>query len=87
MFGASSMGALRAAECAPYGFAPLGAIANWYTSERIDGDDEVAVLTHPKTYDALTVPLVRKRTPVEQQLAALQRFLTRPSEADSMQRR
>lgn len=61
MFGASSMGALRAAECAPYGFTPLGTIANWYTSEVIDGDDEVAVLTHPQTHDALTVPLVNVR--------------------------
>lgn len=61
MFGASSMGALRAAECAPYGFTPLGAIANWYASDVIDGDDEVAVLTHPTTHDALSVPLVNVR--------------------------
>ncbi len=61
MFGASSMGALRAAECAPYGFTPLGAIARWYTSEAIDGDDEVAVLTHPANNVALTVPLVNVR--------------------------
>src|SRR5579862_5853232 len=33
MFGASSMGALRAVECAPYGFTPLGAIASWYLRE------------------------------------------------------
>lgn len=61
MFGAASMGALRAAECAPYGFLPLGAIANWYTREIIDGDDEVAVLTHPTTHVALTVPMVNVR--------------------------
>jgi hypothetical protein len=61
MFGASSMGALRAAECAPYGFTPLGAIARWYASERIDGDDEVAVLTHPQTHVALTIPMVNVR--------------------------
>ena len=61
MFGASSMGALRAAECAPYGFTPLGAIAGWYVHGAIDGDDEVAVLTHPHTYEALTVPLVNVR--------------------------
>ena len=61
MFGAASMGALRAAECAPFGFQPLGAIARWYTAERIDGDDEVAVLTHPQTYAALSVPLVNVR--------------------------
>jgi len=61
MFGASSMGALRAAECAPYGFTPLGAIARWYLAEFIDGDDEVAVLTHPQTHAALSVPLVNVR--------------------------
>ncbi len=61
MYGASSMGALRAAECAPYGFLPLGAIANWYAGEVINGDDEVAVLTHPTTHEALTVPMVNVR--------------------------
>lgn len=61
MFGASSMGALRAAECAPYGFTPIGAIARWYALGRIDGEDEVAVLTHPQTHEALTVALVNVR--------------------------
>jgi TfuA protein len=60
-FGASSMGALRAAECAPYGFLPLGAIARWYAHEIIDGDDEVAMLVHPETHAALTVPSVNVR--------------------------
>jgi hypothetical protein len=61
MFGASSMGALRAVECAPYGFTPLGAIAGWYLREVIDGDDEVAVLTNPATHEAMTVPMVNVR--------------------------
>ncbi len=61
LFGAASMGALRAVECAPYGFTPLGAIAGWYASGAIDGDDEVAVLTHPQSLEALTVPLVNVR--------------------------
>ena len=61
MFGASSMGALRAAECWPYGFAPLGIIARWYMREIIDGDDEVAILTHPQTQAAMTVPSVNVR--------------------------
>ena len=60
-FGASSMGALRAVECAPYGFLPLGAIARWYSFEVIDGDDEVAMLVHPETHAALTVPSVNVR--------------------------
>lgn len=61
IFGASSMGALRAAECAPYGAVPLGVIARWYLRELIDGDDEVAVLVDPETQRALTVPSVNVR--------------------------
>lgn len=60
-FGAASMGALRAAECAPYGFTPLGIIARWYVREVIDGDDEVAVLVDPGTQRALTVASVNVR--------------------------
>ena len=60
-YGAASMGALRAAECRSYGATPLGAIARWYASETIDGDDEVAVLMHPKTFVSLTVPVVNVR--------------------------
>jgi hypothetical protein len=60
-FGAASMGALRAAECRTFGAVPLGAIARWYARDVIDGDDEVAVLMHPTTYVALTVPSVNVR--------------------------
>lgn len=59
--GASSMGALRAAECWPYGMRPLGVIARWYMREVIDGDDEVAVLVHPEKQRAITVPSVNVR--------------------------
>ncbi|MDP9017418.1 MAG: TfuA-like protein, partial [Candidatus Eremiobacteraeota bacterium] len=61
MFGAASMGALRAAECWPFGMIPLGIIARWYIAERIDGDDEVAQLVDPQTQGGLTVPLVNVR--------------------------
>jgi hypothetical protein len=60
-FGAASLGALRAAECRPYGFAPLGIIARWYIREVIDGDDEVAVSVDPRTQSALSVPSVNVR--------------------------
>lgn len=59
--GAASMGALRAAECAPYGMTPVGAIALWYLHGTIDGDDEVAVLVDPATQRALTVASVNVR--------------------------
>ena len=61
ILGASSMGALRAAECRAYGAVPIGVIAGWYASERLQGDDEVAVLMHPTTHVALTVPSVNVR--------------------------
>lgn len=60
-FGAASIGALRAAECRPYGFVPLGTIARWYVRDRIDGDDEVAVLVDPRSQRALTVASVNVR--------------------------
>jgi hypothetical protein len=61
VFGAASMGALRAAECARYGMVPLGIIARWYACGYVDGDDEVAVLVDPRTQTALTVPMVNVR--------------------------
>ncbi len=61
VFGAASMGALRAAECRPYGAVPLGIIARWYGAGLIDGDDEVAVLMDAATSRALSVPSVNVR--------------------------
>lgn len=45
--GGASMGALRAAELAPFGMVGAGAIFEDYRSGRIDADDEVAVLHGP----------------------------------------
>jgi hypothetical protein len=61
VFGAASMGALRAAECRAFGAVPLGAIAGWYAAGVIDGDDEVAVLMDAATSRALSVPSVNVR--------------------------
>jgi hypothetical protein len=43
VFGASSMGALRAAELAPYGMVGVGAIYEGFASGALEDDDEVAV--------------------------------------------
>jgi len=43
VIGASSMGALRAAELHPYGMIGHGTIFGWYRDNIIDGDDEVAL--------------------------------------------
>ncbi|MGW8955571.1 TfuA-like protein [Streptomyces sp. NPDC055709] len=44
VYGASSMGALRAAELAPFGMTGIGAVFRAYRDQKIVGDDEVALL-------------------------------------------
>ena len=44
VLGASSMGALRAVEMAPFGMIGIGTVVAWYRDGVIDGDDEVALL-------------------------------------------
>ena len=63
VLGASSMGALRALELAPYGMIGLGTVFEWYRTGRIEGDDEVALLhgTADMDYLPLTLPLVDVR--------------------------
>ncbi len=61
--GASSMGALRAAECAEFGMVGVGAVYEAYASGAINDDDEVA-LAHADAeagYRAASVPLVNLR--------------------------
>lgn len=43
VFGASSMGALRAAELHKFGMTGIGRVFEWYRDEVLTGDDEVAV--------------------------------------------
>jgi len=81
LYGAASMGAMRAAECAPYGAVPLGAIANWYARGKIDGDDEVAVLVDPRMQTALTVPSVNVRYLAR---LAVRRHVLNESEAEAL---
>lgn len=61
--GASSMGALRAAEMAGFGMEPVGAIARAFVSGRLTGDDEVALVHAAAEWDwrPLSVPLVEVR--------------------------
>lgn len=47
VYGCSSMGALRAAELAPFGMVPLGSIALRYTDARLERDADVAVAQGP----------------------------------------
>jgi hypothetical protein len=56
IYGASSMGAIRAAELQSFGMIGIGRIYTDYASGRLEGDDEVAVahLDESKGYSALS---------------------------------
>lgn len=72
VIGASSMGALRAAECAPYGMIPVGEIAAAYLSGELEGDDEVA-LVHAAAddgYRPLSDAMVEIRATIRAAVAA-----------------
>ncbi len=70
VFGSSSIGALRAVECACYGMVGIGRIYQAYRSGAIDADDEVAIVCDPETNAALSEPLVNMRFAVQAALAA-----------------
>jgi hypothetical protein len=63
VLGASSMGALRAAELHAFGMAGHGTIFEWYKNGLIEGDDEVALCHGPEELEfcALSEPLVNIR--------------------------
>lgn len=73
MLGSSSMGALRAAECAAFGMIPVGAIAQEYCSGVLDDDAAVAISHGPEElgYPPLTEPLVNVK-PTLDRLRSLQ---------------
>jgi len=63
VFGASSMGALRAAELHPFGMVGVGSIFEAYRDGRLEDDDEVAVIHGPAElgYPALSEAMVNIR--------------------------
>ncbi len=61
VYGASSIGALRAVETQYYGMKGLGKIFEMYLGREIDADDEVAVAYDPATDRAVSEPLVNIR--------------------------
>jgi len=81
VIGASSMGALRAAELQGTGMAGVGTIFEWYRDGVIDGDDEVALLHEGRdeNYTALTIPLVNLRWQLRE--AVERTVITRGQEA------
>jgi len=67
VFGASSMGALRAAELASFGMHPVGRIATWFCNDELEDDDEVAVLHAPAElgYQTLSLAMVNLRASLD----------------------
>ncbi|MBW9113391.1 TfuA-like protein [Rhizobium cauense] len=67
VFGAASMGALRAAECGVYGMVGVGRIYAEYAAGTTVDDADVALLHAPQElgYKALTVPLVNVRSTLD----------------------
>ncbi|WP_448205923.1 TfuA-like protein [Azospirillum sp. sgz302134] len=63
VFGASSMGALRAAELHPFGMVGVGAIYEAFCDGRLEDDDEVAVVHGPAElgYPSLSEAMVNIR--------------------------
>lgn len=61
VIGASSMGALRAAELDSLGMEGVGVIYRLYRDGVLISDDEVALVYDPETYLALSEPLVNIR--------------------------
>jgi hypothetical protein len=63
--GASSMGALRAAETESFGMVGIGKVFELYKSGIVESDDEVAVICDPMTNEAISVALVNIRATLE----------------------
>ncbi len=61
VWGASSMGALRAAECGGLGMRGVGWIYRGFANGLLQADDEVALLFNPRSGEAVTLPLVSFR--------------------------
>ncbi|KLK87480.1 ankyrin [Methanoculleus sediminis] len=66
--GASSMGALRAAELDSLGMEGVGEIYRAYREGRLVADDEVALLFDPETFVPLSEPLVNIRATIQRAL-------------------
>jgi len=61
MFGAASLGALRAVELFDHGMQGMGWVYGAFMSRRVDCDDELLSVMDPSTFSNLTVPLVNVR--------------------------
>lgn len=58
VYGASSMGALRASELDVLGMVGIGYVYKQYASGKVDSDDDVAVMLDSETLEPLSEPLI-----------------------------
>ncbi|WP_114952606.1 TfuA-like protein [Sphingosinicella terrae] len=86
VLGASSMGALRAAELHAYGMIGVGAIFRAYRTGRLSGDDEVALIHAPAElgWAPLSLPSVELRATL---VAACRAGLIRAEHARTLRER
>lgn len=61
LYGASSMGALRAVETHSLGMVGVGTVYEWYRDGKVSSDDEVAMTFHSEDFSPLSDPLVNIR--------------------------
>jgi hypothetical protein len=61
LYGAASLGALRAVEFRAWGFQGVGVVYDWYLRGVTYRDDEVVAAMEPETFRALSEPLVNLR--------------------------
>lgn len=67
VFGAASMGALRAAELADFGMTGIGTCFEWFRDELLEDDDEVAIVHGPADvgYPVLSEAMVNIRATLD----------------------
>ncbi|WP_407392687.1 TfuA-related McrA-glycine thioamidation protein [Methanobrevibacter sp.] len=61
VYGASSMGALRASELDTLGMTGIGYVYKQYADGIVDSDDDVAVMLDSETLEALSEPLINMK--------------------------
>jgi hypothetical protein len=65
IYGASSMGALRASELDRYGMIGVGKIYQWYRNGTLNSDDEVALSFDSEEFIPISEPLVNIRETIK----------------------
>jgi hypothetical protein len=62
VYGASSMGALRAVELEDFGMRGVGVVYDWYKTGIVEDEDEVTLVFDPISLSPLSTPLVSIRS-------------------------